>query len=151
MWHRRLQGRASRKEFWAIQADPLPLVANPCITWSKGRFSTHANKQYDQTATRTDADACNREAARGVACPAHGDCCPGNTRQGRCGGPPPARHRLRISSTVRPVRPHAPKHREGVISPRFVAGDLLWCAFPETEHPATPSRIQHIGYTLLVV
>jgi hypothetical protein len=38
-----------------------------------------------------------------------------------------------------------------VIAPRFVAGDFLWCAFPKTERPATPSRIEHIGYTLLVV
>jgi hypothetical protein len=35
--------------------------------------------------------------------------------------------------------------------PRFVAGDFLWCAFPETERPATPSRTQHIGYALVVV
>jgi hypothetical protein len=38
-----------------------------------------------------------------------------------------------------------------VTAPRFIAGDFLWCAFPETEHPATPSRTHHIGYTLLVV
>ena len=35
--------------------------------------------------------------------------------------------------------------------PRFIAGDFLWCAFPETEHSATPSSNQHIGYTLLIV
>lgn len=36
-------------------------------------------------------------------------------------------------------------------SPGFVAGDFLWCAFPETEHPATPSRTRHIGYAPLIV
>jgi hypothetical protein len=38
-----------------------------------------------------------------------------------------------------------------ITAPKFIAGDFVWCAFPETEHPARPSRIQHIGYTLLIV
>jgi hypothetical protein len=35
--------------------------------------------------------------------------------------------------------------------PWLIAGDFVWCAFPETEHPATPSRAEHIGYALLIV
>src|SRR5208283_1586866 len=39
----------------------------------------------------------------------------------------------------------------GITPPKFIAGDFVWCAFPESEHPARPSRIQHVGYTLLIV
>lgn len=35
-------------------------------------------------------------------------------------------------------------------SPPFHAGDFVWCAFPEREHPARPSRRLHVGYTLAV-
>jgi hypothetical protein len=39
----------------------------------------------------------------------------------------------------------------GTTPPKFIAGDFVWCAFPETEQPTRPSRIRHIGYTLLIV
>jgi hypothetical protein len=32
----------------------------------------------------------------------------------------------------------------------FQVGDFVWCAFPESEHPATPSRHLHICYALAV-
>jgi len=34
--------------------------------------------------------------------------------------------------------------------PPFNVGDSVWCAFPEREHPARPSRNLHICYTLIV-
>lgn len=34
--------------------------------------------------------------------------------------------------------------------PPIEAGDFVWCAFPEREHPASPSRHPHIGYALVV-
>jgi hypothetical protein len=34
--------------------------------------------------------------------------------------------------------------------PPFHAGDFVWCAFPEREHPARPGRHSHIVYTILV-
>lgn len=35
-------------------------------------------------------------------------------------------------------------------SPPFHAGDFVWCAFPESEHPARPSRRLHVSYVLAV-
>ena len=32
----------------------------------------------------------------------------------------------------------------------FRAGDFVWCAFPESEHPVKPSDHPHIGYVLAV-
>jgi len=32
----------------------------------------------------------------------------------------------------------------------FHAGDFVWCAFPEREHPARPSRHLHVCYVLAV-
>lgn len=34
--------------------------------------------------------------------------------------------------------------------PPFHVGDFVWCAFPESEHPARPSRSRHVAYTLAV-
>jgi hypothetical protein len=33
-------------------------------------------------------------------------------------------------------------------SPPFHVGDFVWCAFPESENPARPSRHHHVSYVL---
>jgi hypothetical protein len=35
-------------------------------------------------------------------------------------------------------------------SPPFHVGDFVWCAFPEGEYPAKPSRHLHVSYVLAV-
>jgi len=35
-------------------------------------------------------------------------------------------------------------------SPPFHVGDFVWCAFPESEYPARPSRHRHVTYVLAV-
>ena len=33
----------------------------------------------------------------------------------------------------------------------FLIGDFIWCAFPESEYAATPSRLRHIGYVIAMM